>query len=124
MEEKFAILRRGPHYNATSGHGYNTLKQAADDGAVVMAYGYVLPLIQTFGCTNNFRTFLNKVFNFLGVGLALYLVASVYEWMSTDTIIKHTVKCKYCRKTISSKAHRCVNCTSWLDGREDKVRTE
>jgi len=39
MDEKFAILRRGPNYNTTDGHGYNTLKQAADDGAVVMAYG-------------------------------------------------------------------------------------
>jgi large conductance mechanosensitive channel len=42
MDEKFAILRKGPNYNLTDGHGYNTLKQAADDGAVVMAYGQVL----------------------------------------------------------------------------------
>ena len=40
MEGKFAILRRGPNYNTTDGVGYNTLQQAADDGAVVMAYGY------------------------------------------------------------------------------------
>jgi large conductance mechanosensitive channel len=40
MEGKFAILRRGPNYNTTDGIGYNTLQQAADDGAVVMAYGY------------------------------------------------------------------------------------
>ena len=82
------------------------------------------------------RTFLNKIFNFLGVGLALYAVASIYEWGSQDSIIKHMVKCKYCRKRISEKvstlshmlcsllnvdqAKRCVNCTSWLDGREDK----
>lgn len=44
MDEKFAVLRRGPHYNSSHGfgHGYNTLEQAAADGAVVMAYGYVL----------------------------------------------------------------------------------
>lgn len=35
FEEKFAVLRKGRHYDA----GYNTLKQALDDGAVVMAYG-------------------------------------------------------------------------------------
>ena len=43
LDEKFAVLKRGPTYNTTDGHGYNTLKQAADDGAVVMAYGYFLP---------------------------------------------------------------------------------
>lgn len=37
MEEKFAVLQKGPNYNATS--GYNTLHQAQDDGAVVLAYG-------------------------------------------------------------------------------------
>jgi large conductance mechanosensitive channel len=41
MEGKFAILRRGPNYNNTDGLGYNTLQQAADDGAVTMAYGYL-----------------------------------------------------------------------------------
>lgn len=37
IEEKFATLRVGNNYNKTV--GYNTLKQAQDDGAVVMAYG-------------------------------------------------------------------------------------
>lgn len=37
MEEKFAILKTGQSYNKTV--GYNTLHQAQDDGAVVMAYG-------------------------------------------------------------------------------------
>jgi hypothetical protein len=114
------------------------------------------------------------------VGFALYGVASVYELLGTgDPIIKHMVKCKYCRKRISVKvsyspqiflislllsftltlpplsfphppphregtriestvdavrnstsveerliknqAKRCVNCTSWQDGREDKI---
>lgn len=42
LEEKFAVLRQGNHYNRTIVHGgYNTLKQAMDDGAVVLAYGYV-----------------------------------------------------------------------------------
>jgi len=49
MEEKFAILRRGPNFNTTDGHGYNTLKLAAEDGAVVLAYGYAksCPLIRS-----------------------------------------------------------------------------
>jgi large conductance mechanosensitive channel len=42
MDEKFAVLRAGKNYhNGTHGHGYNTLSQALDDGAVVMAYGSV-----------------------------------------------------------------------------------
>ncbi|KAI9743873.1 MAG: hypothetical protein M1818_002607 [Claussenomyces sp. TS43310] len=100
LDEKFAVLRKGPRY--TRGHGYNTLKQALDDGAVVMAYG----------------TFIDKVLNLIGIGLALYIIANVYTWVSKDSVIKHTVKCKYCRKRISEKAQRCVNCTSWQDGRE------
>jgi large conductance mechanosensitive channel len=40
MDEKFAILRSGNHYNQTLKHGgYNTMDQAVEDGAVIMAYG-------------------------------------------------------------------------------------
>lgn len=49
------------------------------------------------------RTFINEVFNLLGIGLALYTLAMTYGWVSKDNIIKHTVKCKYCRKRISEK---------------------
>ena len=37
MEEKFWVLRKGPRY--WDSNGYNTRKQAIDDGAVVMTYG-------------------------------------------------------------------------------------
>lgn len=37
MDQKFAVLSRGPHY--VEEEGYNTLKQARDDGALVLAYG-------------------------------------------------------------------------------------
>ncbi|KAK3307514.1 large-conductance mechanosensitive channel [Chaetomium strumarium] len=97
LEEKFAVLRAGPN------QPYNTLKQAQDDGAVVMAYGF----------------FLNRLLNFMGVGFSLYGLAAVYQCVSQDPIIKHTVKCRYCRKRINEKAQRCVNCSSWQDGRED-----
>ncbi|KAK3687345.1 large-conductance mechanosensitive channel [Podospora appendiculata] len=102
LEEKFAILRPGP--NRDDEAGYNTLKQAQEDGAVVMAYGF----------------FLNRLVNFVGVGFSLYGLASLYQCFSKDPIIKRTVKCKYCRKRINEKSTRCVNCTSWQDGREDR----
>lgn len=38
LEEKFHVLKRGPNYDHS--RGYNTLAQARDDGALVMAYGY------------------------------------------------------------------------------------
>lgn len=51
-----------------------------------------------------FRTFLNKVFKFLGIGLALYAIVRLYIYCSHDeTIIKHEKKCQYCRKKISLK---------------------
>ncbi|KZT57447.1 gated mechanosensitive channel [Calocera cornea HHB12733] len=102
LEEKFLVLKHGAH----SSH-YETLKQAADDGAVTMAWGL----------------FLNNLFHFFGLGLALYLLAQLYGMVSKGSIIKHTVRCAYCRKEISVKAKRCYLCTSWLDGREDYPRT-
>jgi large conductance mechanosensitive channel len=39
LDEKFAVLQRGPTYNLTEGVGYTTLKEAAEDGAIVLAYG-------------------------------------------------------------------------------------
>jgi len=85
LGEKFAVLHKGPHYGELG--GYNTLKLAQEDGAVVMAYGL----------------FLNKLVNFLGICVALYGLAGLYQWLSHDPIIKHTVKCKYCRKSIGEK---------------------
>ncbi|KDQ59938.1 hypothetical protein JAAARDRAFT_77827 [Jaapia argillacea MUCL 33604] len=102
LEEKFLVLKGGPSY--TPPLGYNTRQQAADDGAVTLAYG----------------TFLDQLVNFAGLGLVLYLIANLYGYLSHDSIIKHMIKCKYCKKEISSKAMRCPMCTSWLDGREDR----
>ncbi|KAJ9136435.1 Mechanosensitive ion channel [Pleurostoma richardsiae] len=103
MDEKFAVLRRGPNYEDYD--GYNTLKQAQEDGAVVMAYG----------------VFINKLVNFIAIGVACYGLANLYQWLSKDPIIKHTIKCPYCRKRVNEKSTRCINCTSWLDGREDRI---
>lgn len=101
LEEKFAVLQAGPGMPEV---GYTTVAMARDDGAVVMAYGF----------------FLNRLINFIGVGFSLYGMASIYQWFSKDPIIKHQVKCRYCRKWINEKSTRCVNCTSWQDGREDR----
>jgi len=104
LDEKFAILRPGPNYKNGTYTEYNTIRQALDDGAVVMAYG----------------DFLDKVFRFFVIGTILYTIVRIYSWVSRDdSIIKHTVKCRYCRKWINQKALRCINCTSWQDGRED-----
>jgi hypothetical protein len=42
MDQKFAVLSQGPNY--VEGEGYNTLEQARDDGALVLAWGCVYPL--------------------------------------------------------------------------------
>ncbi|KAL4912662.1 large-conductance mechanosensitive channel [Aspergillus aurantiobrunneus] len=100
MDEKFTVLSEGPHYYET---GYNTLQQARDDGALVLAYG----------------AFLENVVSFVGLNLTLYALAQLYMVVSHDKIIKRSVKCRYCQKWIGAKALRCVNCSSWQDGRED-----
>jgi large conductance mechanosensitive channel len=104
LPEKFATLKHGPNYNTTISNGYNTPKAALDDGAVVFAYG----------------SFLDKVVKFLVIAITLWIISVAYSKSSGDNIVKKQVKCKYCRKYISEKAKRCVNCTSWLDGREDR----
>ncbi|CAN8102897.1 unnamed protein product [Discula destructiva] len=104
LDFKFAVLQAGDNYKKWG--GYNTIEQAQADGAVVMAYG----------------VFLNKTLNFVGMGMALYGLASLYEYFSVDPIIRRTVKCRYCKKWVNEQSIRCINCTSWLDGREDLVR--
>ncbi|KAJ5489091.1 Anditomin synthesis protein L [Penicillium diatomitis] len=101
MDQKFAVLSPGPNY--VEEHGYNTLKQARDDGALVLAWGM----------------FVETLLNFAGVSLTLFAVAHLYMFVSHDKIIKPTVRCRYCRKFISVQAKRCVNCSTWQDGRED-----
>ncbi len=42
FDEKFAVLKAGPHYGKGPERGYNTMKLALEDGAVIMSWGYVL----------------------------------------------------------------------------------
>ncbi|KAH8798399.1 large-conductance mechanosensitive channel [Flagelloscypha sp. PMI_526] len=98
MASKFAVLRRGPNYP------YNTVQQADDDGAVTLNYG----------------SFIDATFNFIFVGICLYLVARGHDAASKNKIIRMTTKCEYCRKQIPEKSLRCSFCTSWRDGREER----
>lgn len=87
LDLKFAVLQAGATYYDLLPGGYRTIEQAQADGAVVMAYG----------------VFLNKTLNFVGLGSALYALAGLYQYLSKDPIIKHMVKCRYCRKRINEK---------------------
>lgn len=61
------------------------------------------------------RAFLNKVFGFVGIGLTLYTVGQVYTYFSEDVVIKRTVKCRYCRKWISSKVRsHVIQCCTYV----------
>lgn len=101
LDLKFAVLQAGPSYYDLP-HGYRTIEQAQADGAVVMAYG----------------VFLNKTLNFIGLGSALYALAGLYQYLSKDRIIKHMVKCRYCRKRIYEKVSWLFPCVflGWVDG--------
>lgn len=54
---------------------------------------------------NPSSAFLDKALSFLSLGLALYVIAQLYGYFSKDSIIKHTVRCTYCRKYVSEKVH-------------------
>ncbi|KAJ5629808.1 hypothetical protein N7528_003465 [Penicillium herquei] len=106
MDQKFAVLSRGPNYDPQK--GYNTVGQARDDGALVLAWG----------------GFIENLLNFMGVSLTLFTVAHLYMLISHNKIIKPTVRCRYCKKYISVEATRCMNCSSWQDGREDPLKLD
>ncbi|CAK5275801.1 unnamed protein product [Mycena citricolor] len=98
LPAKFAVLRSGPN------PPYNTVEQATEDGAITLAWG----------------AFLDNLITFFALGAVLYTYAQLYAIFTKESIIKHIVKCKYCRKDISASAKRCAFCTSWTDGRDEK----
>ena len=100
LDEKFAVIRGGGPDRLNN--DYSTAQQAVDDGAIVLTYG----------------VFINNILNFVGIAISLFLIARIYGRLTHDNVIKRQVRCPFCRKWISEKAKRCVNCTSWLDGRE------
>lgn len=62
-------------------------------------------LKDTWNATANkpYSSFLNQLVSFLCIGTSLYGLAHIFQFFSREPIIKHTVKCKYCRKRISDK---------------------
>ncbi|KAF2438402.1 gated mechanosensitive channel [Karstenula rhodostoma CBS 690.94] len=78
LDEKFATLQHGPHYNTSISNGYNTKDQALSDGAIVFAYG----------------NFLDKIVRFVLIALSLWAIASLYSRSSGDNIVKKQVKSK------------------------------
>lgn len=50
-----------------------------------------------------YGSFLSQSLNFIGIALALFGIAKLYEVVTKDKVVKRTVKCKYCRKRISEK---------------------
>lgn len=75
-----------------------------------MFHGLILPSTSVF---------VNKVFEFLGMGFALYGLAILYEALSKDPIIKHTVKCRYCKKPVNVKV--CRTPSKWAPPAWNKV---
>ena len=71
LDAKFAVLQHGPNYNTSISNGYNTPKQAIDDGAVVLAYG----------------NFFDKIVRFIIVALALWVIALAHSRGSGDNIV-------------------------------------
>ncbi|CAG8059860.1 unnamed protein product [Penicillium salamii] len=104
MDQKFAVLSKGPNF---SSEGYNTLHQAREDGALVLAYG----------------AFIETLVNFFGVSLTLYAAGHLYMFFFHTKIIKPTVRCPYCKQFISEMALRCRHCSTWQDGREDEPKS-
>ncbi|KAJ7638503.1 gated mechanosensitive channel [Roridomyces roridus] len=104
LPAKFVVLRAGPN------KPYNTLGQAAEDGAVTLAYG----------------AFLDNLVTFIALGFVLYGIAQMYSVFNHGaSIIKHIVKCKYCRKDISQAVvpNAVVIAQAGKTGREEKQDT-
>ncbi|GAO50204.1 hypothetical protein G7K_4338-t1 [Saitoella complicata NRRL Y-17804] len=99
LPAKFLVLRHGETHQAS----YNTLEQAAADGAVTLAYG----------------SFFQKALDFMGMGFFLYVIVQLIFFLDHKDLRKRTKKCHYCRKKNNMKAVRCMYCTCWMDGRED-----
>jgi large conductance mechanosensitive channel len=93
LDSKFAILQSGPNYNTSISNGYNTPKQAVDDGAVVLAYG----------------DFLDKIVRFLAIAMALWMVALAYSRSSGDNIVKKQVR------TLMNERHVRRRLTLYVD---------
>ena len=87
-------------YLNLSGRTFESLKQAREAGAPVIAYGL----------------FLNTVIEFLIVALAVFVVVKqINRFKSKPTPASPTMKeCPFCLSVVPLKAVRCPHCTSDL----------
>lgn len=53
-----------------------------------------------------YRSFIGQIISFIMLGFALYGLAHMYQLASSEPIIKHTKKCKYCRQRINDKVRQ------------------
>ncbi len=84
-----------------SGKPYATLNAAQEAGAPTINYGL----------------FLNSIFDFLIIALALYLLMKVFEKVRSEQPAATSTKpCPYCYTDIDIRATRCPHCTSDLGG--------
>lgn len=84
---------------ALNGQSYDTLRQAKEAGAPVLAYG----------------SFANNVIDFLIVAFAIFLVVKQINRFHKEKPAT-TKACAYCKSDIAVEATRCPNCTSQLEG--------
>jgi large-conductance mechanosensitive channel len=47
-----------------------------------------------------YRRFIDSIISFFMIGFVLYILARIYGTVTSESIIKHSYKCKYCRKEI------------------------
>jgi large conductance mechanosensitive channel len=97
-------------YVSLDGVNHGSLSQAQAAGAPVIAYGIVV----------------NDLIDFIIVAFVIFLMI---KWINrlqsppTKEQDKPTDKqCPYCKLMILIEATRCPQCTSYLDGREEKLR--
>ena len=108
----FIVLKNGPDFTKP----YVSLAQANAAGAVTL----------------NIGNFLNAVISFTIVAFAVFIlikgINTLQERMEAKDKAEEAAKepdtktCPYCFETIPVKATRCPECTSYLDGREDKKK--
>ncbi|KAF8873231.1 hypothetical protein BD779DRAFT_1570550, partial [Infundibulicybe gibba] len=70
--------------------------------------------------------------NLVGLGITSYMMATIYGLLNRGggaevaaaevaKDVATTVTCAYCLGEIDPKAKRCRLCTSWLDGRAERL---
>ncbi len=90
-----------PTCSSISRQPYATLNAAQEAGAPTINYGL----------------FLNSIFDFLIIALALYLLMKVFEKVRSEQPAATSTKpCPYCYTDIDIRATRCPHCTSDLGG--------